>query len=71
MSVAKVIEISSSSEKSFEDAVAVGLARANSTLEEVQGAWIKEQKVKVAKGKVVEYRVSMLVTFMLKGGKKK
>ena len=71
MSVAKVIEISSSSEKSFEDAVAAGLARVNSTLDEVQGAWIKEQKVKVAKGKIVEYRVSMLVTFMVKGGKKK
>lgn len=71
MSVAKVIEISSSSDKSFEDAVAVGIARANATLDEVQGAWIKEQKVQVEKGKVVEYRVNMLVTFLLKGGKKK
>ena len=54
MSVAKVIEISSSSSKSFEDAVAVGIARANATLDEVQGARIKEQKVAVEKGRVVE-----------------
>jgi hypothetical protein len=71
MSVAKVIEISSSSDKSFEDAVMVGISRADATLDEVQGAWIKEQKVKITKGKIVEYRVNMLVTFLLKGGKKK
>ncbi len=71
MSVAKVIEISSSSTKSFEDAVAVGIARANATLDEVQGAWIKSQKVEVEKGRVVEYRVSMKVTFLLKSGKRK
>jgi flavin-binding protein dodecin len=69
MSVAKVIEISSSSSKSFEDAVSNGIARANDTLDEVMGAWIKEQKVVAAKGKIVEYRVTMNVTFMLKGGK--
>jgi hypothetical protein len=71
MSVAKVIEISASSAKSFEDAVANGIARANDSLDEVQGAWIKEQKVRVEKGKVVEYRVNMKVTFLLKGGKGK
>jgi flavin-binding protein dodecin len=69
MSVAKVIEISSSSSKSFEDAVNNGIARANDTLDEVMGAWIKDQKVVVEKGKIVEYRVMMNVTFMLKGGK--
>ena len=71
MSVAKIIEISAASTKSFEDAVATGLARVDATLEKVQGAWIKEQKVKVEKGKIVEYRVIMMVTFLLKGGKKK
>jgi flavin-binding protein dodecin len=71
MAVAKVIEISSSSNKSFEDAVQVGIARANATIDDVQGAWIQDQKVVVEKGKVVEYRVKMNVTFMLKGGKKK
>ena len=71
MSVAKIIEITAGSSKSFEDAVATGIARASDSLDEVQGAWIKEQKVKVSKGKVVEYRVTMMVTFLLKDGKKK
>ncbi len=71
MTVAKVIEISASSTKSFDDAVASGIARANATLDEVQGAWIKSQKVEVQKGKVVEYRVTMKVTFLLKGGRRR
>ena len=70
MSVAKIIEISAASTKSFEDAVATGLARVDATLEKVQGAWIKEQKVKVEKGKIVEFRVIMMVTFLLKATKK-
>lgn len=71
MSVAKVIEISASSSKSFEDAIASGIQRADATLDEVQGAWIKSQKVDVQKGKVVEYRVVMKVTFLLKGARRK
>jgi len=71
MSVAKIIEISAASTKSFEDAVAIGIGRADASLDEVQGAWIKEQKVKVEKGKIVEYRVIMMVTFLLKEGTKK
>ena len=71
MSVAKTIEISASSTKSFEDAVAVGVARVNDSLDEVQGAWVKDQKVTVAKGKIVDYRVTMKVTFLLKSGKRK
>ncbi len=69
MSVAKIIEITAASTKSFEDAVATGISRANNSLEEVQGAWIAEQKVKVTKGKIVEYRVTMKVTFLLKDKK--
>lgn len=69
MSVAKVIEISASSTKSFEDAVATGIARAQETIDDVQGAWIQDQKVVVEKGKIVEYRVKMNVTFLLKGGR--
>jgi dodecin len=65
MSVAKIIEISASSKKSFEDAVATGIARASESVSDVQGAWIQEQKVVVAKGKIVEYRVQMQVTFVL------
>ena len=66
MSVAKVSEIIASSPKSFEDAVAVGMARANKTLKNVRGVWIAEQKVDVDKGKVTAYRVTMRVTFVLK-----
>ncbi len=66
MSVAKVTEISSSSTKSFEDAVAVGIDRANKTLDKVKGAWINEMKVDVKDGKVTAYRVNMKVTFILK-----
>ena len=66
MSVAKVTEIIASSPKSFDDAVAVGIARADKTLKNIRGAWIAEQKVAVEKGKVTEYRVTMRVTFVLK-----
>jgi dodecin len=65
MTVAKIIEISASSKKSFEDAVAVGIARASESVSDIQGAWIQEQKVVISKGKVVEYRVQMKVTFVL------
>ncbi len=66
MSVARVTEIYSSSTKSFEDAVQVGVERANKTLEQVKGAWIQDQKVVVRDGKIIEYRVNMKVTFVLK-----
>ncbi|HEY6553331.1 MAG TPA: dodecin family protein [Vicinamibacteria bacterium] len=67
MAIAKVTEIISSSSKSFEDAINDGIARANKTLDNVKGAWVSEQKVVVEKGKIVEYRVTMRVTFVLKG----
>jgi flavin-binding protein dodecin len=67
MSVARVTEISSTSSKSFDDAISQGIARATETLREVQGAWIKEQQVTVSNGKVSGYRVNMLVTFVLDG----
>ena len=66
MSVAKVTEIISSSTKGFDDAVAEGVARADKTLKNITGAWVKDQKAVVEKGKIVEYRVSMKVTFILK-----
>ena len=66
MSVAKVTEISAGSPKSFEDAIAQGIARADKTLDKVEGAWINEMKVVVEDGKVIEYRVNMKVTFILK-----
>jgi dodecin len=66
MSVAKVTEITSTSRTSFEDAIKQGIKRADKTLQNIRGAWIKEQKVIVEKGKIVEYRVFMRVTFVLK-----
>ena len=65
MSVAKVSEISSTSTKSFEAAINDGLARANKTLRNVKSAWVKEQQVRVEKGKIAEYQVNMMVTFVL------
>jgi len=65
MSVARVTEITSSSPKSFEDAIHQGIARATKTLEGVKGAWIQEQTVVVDKNKVTEYRVNMKITFVL------
>ena len=66
MAVAKVAEITSSSTESFEDAVHVGIARASKTLENIKGVWIQEQKLKIDRGKITEYRVNMKVTFVLK-----
>ncbi len=66
MAVARVTEITASSNKGFDDAVRTGIERANKTLENVKGAWIQQQKVKVENGKVVEYRVNLKVTFVLK-----
>ena len=65
MSVARVTEISAGSEKSFEDALQQGIARAVKTLKNVEGAWVQEQKVVVRKGKIAEYRVNLKVTFVL------
>lgn len=65
MSVAKVSELSATSSKSFEDALKQGLARAHKTLRNVRSAWVKEQKVKVSKGVITEYKVNMLVTFVI------
>ena len=65
MSVAKVSEISCTSTKSFEEAMNKGLSRASKTLRNIKSAWVKEQHVRVSKGKIVEYQVNMLVTFVL------
>jgi flavin-binding protein dodecin len=67
MSVAKVTEISASSSISFEDAIQKGIERADKTLDKVKGAWVNEMKVEVDDGKVTAYRVSLKVTFVLKG----
>ncbi len=65
MSVARVTEITSQSGRSFEDAIRQGIRRANQTLRNVSGAWVKEQQVAVEDGRITGYRVNMLVTFIL------
>ena len=65
MSVAKITEIQASSTKSFDDAIQAGLSRANKTLRNLTGAWIKSQKVVIDNGKISEYRVLMKVSFIL------
>jgi len=64
-SVARVTEISAKSEKGFEDAVRLGVDRATRTLRNVTSAWVKEMRVGVDDGKVTDYQVSLMVTFVL------
>ena len=65
MSVARVIEISSTSDKSFENAIEQGITRASKNLREIKSAWVKEQEVQVESNKVVAYKVILKVTFVL------
>jgi flavin-binding protein dodecin len=65
MTIAKIIEISSDSSVSFQDAIQAGIARAEKRLKNVRGAWIAEQKLTVEKGNIVSYRVIMRVSFVL------
>ncbi|SDM10426.1 hypothetical protein SAMN05428957_102323 [Oryzisolibacter propanilivorax] len=64
MSIAKVVEISSTSNKSFEEAIENGIRNACKDASSVRGAWIKEQKVTVEGGRIAAYRVNMQVTFV-------
>ena len=66
MSVAKTSEITSSSSKSFEDAVRKGISKMSKNVDNIEGAWVKEQKVIVENGEVTAYRVTMKVTFVVK-----
>jgi hypothetical protein len=66
MSIAKTIEVTASSKKSFDDALKLGIAKAAETLENITGAWVMDQEVKVNKGKIAEYTVRMRLTFIVK-----
>jgi len=66
MSIARTTEITASSSKSFEDALKSGIKRASKTLHNITGAWIKDQEVVIAGGKITSYKVRMMVTFVLK-----
>lgn len=65
MAVAKVIEITATSEESFEDAIRKGIARASETVRNIKGAWVKEQKVEVEDGNISGFRVDLKVSFVL------
>ena len=68
MSIARITEISSTSTKSFEDAIQSAVARATSTLRNVRSAWVKEQQIKIDNGAIVEYQVNLMITFVLDDG---
>ncbi len=65
MSVAKIIEISCESPKSFEDAIQDGVARASKTIHNIKSAWVKEQSVVIDQNKITRYRVDLKLTFVL------
>ena len=65
MAVAKVIEITSASSESFEDAIRRGIAKASETVRDIRGAWVSQQTVKVENGAIVEYRTDLKVSFVL------
>ena len=65
MTIARITEISSTSQKSFEDAIQSAVTRATKTLRNVRGAWVKEQQIKIEDGKIVEYQVNLMITFVL------
>ena len=66
MSVAKHVELTAASDKSFEDAIRQGIKKAAKSVDSIEGAWVKEQKVVVSGDDVAEYRVTMKVTFIVK-----
>ena len=66
MSVAKNSEITAASSKSFEDAIRKGISKMAESVDNIEGAWVKEQKVVVKDGGIDEYRVTMKVTFVVK-----
>jgi dodecin len=65
MSVARVTELSATSTQSFEDAARQGIERATKTLRGVTAAWIKDQRVQLENGKITEYQVNLVITFVL------
>jgi flavin-binding protein dodecin len=70
MSIARITEISSTSTKSFENAIQSGVKRATGTLRNVRSAWVKEQQIKIEGESIVEYQVNLMITFILDEGDK-
>ena len=68
MSVARVTELSATSDQSFEDAINVGVNRATSTLRNVESAWVKDMNVMIENGRITDYKVNLAITFVLEEG---
>jgi dodecin len=68
MTVASVTEISAASEEGFEAAAREGIERANSTLRNVEGAWVKDMNVLIEDGQIRAYKVNLAITFVLEDG---
>ncbi len=68
MSVARVIELSATSEQGFEEAINEGIQRATSTLRNVESAWVKDMNVEIQDNRVTVYRVNLAITFVLEEG---
>jgi flavin-binding protein dodecin len=66
MAIAKVIEVIAASSKGFEDAVSSGIAKATETVSDIEGAWVKDTKVVIKKGKIAEWRVVLAITFIVR-----
>lgn len=65
MSIAKITEVTSSSKKSFDDALEKGVKRASKTIKNISSVWVKDQNATVVNGKIDEYRITMKITFIL------
>jgi len=66
MSVAKTIELTARSSKSFDDALHQGIDKANDTVEDIGQAWVMSQKVLLEDGKITAYQVDLKVTFVVR-----
>ena len=65
MAIAKIVEVTSSSQKSFEDAIQTGISKVTETVKNVQGAWINERKVIIQDNKITEFRVNLKISFLV------
>ncbi len=65
MSVAKIMEISAESTEGFEAAIRNGIEQASKIVENIKGAWVSEQKLKIENGQIAAYRVDIRVSFVL------
>jgi len=68
MTVARVIELSATSDQSFEDAINMAVERATQTLRNVESAWVKDQNVMIENGNIVGYKANLAITFVLEEG---